>query len=351
MNPTKGLAAGEPFRKVPTIPHERQSLEELRQWIEDGVPENRKNSERFLARRESHALRMPAYKEVLNPGEIDDLLAFVTLTQYQQEAEKSGGRSEGERLARRYACFTCHGELGQGGVENQNSLKGYIPGFFGTDFRALARNGDRQDLREWILDGYSQAFYNQGFAGFYPGRYFMNRQGINMPAYRDHMTDAEVETLVDYLIELMEQGPLKASDLVAAYPIDGERPGAQVSASQRPPAEDLFAQAAAVLETNCVRCHGPEKQRSSFRIDTRERALRGGEIAQVTKTAAIVPGEPDQGLLTRYIAAQQEIPDQDIYPMPPGRNPRLSQEQIELLRSWIAAGAPWPEGAILKAKE
>lgn len=352
VNPTKGVPANEQFRKVPSLFHERQSSEELRQWIEDGIPETRKNSERFLTRRESHALKMPAYKDVLNPGEIDDLITYVALMQYRQAAEKSGGASEGERLARRYACFTCHGELGQGGVENQNSLKGYIPGFFGTDFRALARNGDRQDLREWILDGYSQVFYNQGFAGFYPGQYFMNRQGINMPAYKEHMTEAEVETLVDYLIELMQQGPLNADDLMAAHPIAEERREGPDSASpQAPSTEDLFTQAASVLEANCVRCHGPDKQRSSYRLDSRERALRGGEIAQVAKTVAILPGDPNQGLLTRFIAAPEELPDQDIYPMPPGKNPRLSKEQIELLRSWIAAGVPWPDGIVLKAKE
>ena len=36
-------------------------------------------------------------------------------------------------------------------------------------------------------------------------------------------------------------------------------------------------------------------------------------------------------------------PDNEIYPMPPGKNPRLSEAEIELLARWIEEGAPWPQ--------
>jgi mono/diheme cytochrome c family protein len=216
INPVRG---GDAPDTVPSMIRERQSLEEIRQWIEDGISEEKVASEAHLRTRDSRVLEMPAYRDRLSAREIEDLVGFVALMQYRDAVSRLGPASEGERLAREQACFTCHGELGQGGVENPGSLKGYVPGFFGNDFRALTRNGDREDIREWIRDGVSRYVWNQGFAGIYPGRYFTERQAIRMPAYGDSLSDAEVETLTDYLLELMELGPLDGPGLLEYRPI------------------------------------------------------------------------------------------------------------------------------------
>ncbi len=371
VNPGRGAETS-----VPDMFHERQTLDELRQWIRDGISEEKRQSQAFQAARESRVIHMPAFGDRLSASGIEDLVSYLALQQYAHAARLRPAASPGETLARRYACFTCHGELGQGGVENPGSLKGYIPGFFGNDFRALTRNGERQDLREWILDGHSQFFWQQGFAGFYPGRYFTHRQSIKMPAYRDFITEAEVETLVEYLRELMELGPLSGEALLAYRPLGehaeeaGTPPADPPAASPvpavdspalspshshglRPPGETVVpehagtepgtaAAALAILREHCMRCHGPEKQRSSYRMDSRDAALRGGEIAEFKGTPAVVPGDPEGSLMIRFVEALEEDPFEEIYPMPPpDDNPRLTPQQIETLRAWIRLGAPW----------
>lgn len=336
VNPGRDVAG------VPDLFHERQSLEELRQWIEDGISESKRQSQSFLSARENRILHMPAYRDQLNRTEIEDLVAFVALHQYSHSVRNRNAPSPGEELARRFACFTCHGELGQGGVENPGSLKGYIPGFFGTDFRALTRNGDRQDLREWILDGHSQFFWEQGFAGFHPGQYFTARQAIRMPGYRGWIADGEVETLVDYLRELMELGPLSGEKLLKYRPLASPPEGKETPATVTPEeSASPMPPALAILDEYCIRCHGPEKQRSSYRLDSREAALRGGEIAGFKGVAAISAGDPESGLLMRFVQAHAEDPLEEIYPMPPLDQPRLSPPQIEVLRDWILQGAPF----------
>jgi mono/diheme cytochrome c family protein len=341
VNPARGLE-----RSVPGILEERHSPEELRQWIVDGVSESHRNSAAFIHSRENSVLQMPAFGERLTPGEIDDLAAFVGLSQYGESARLHGSTREGESLARRLACFTCHGELGQGGVENPGSLKGYIPGFFGSDFRALTRNGNRQDIREWILKGRSDYFWNQGFAGIYPGRYFTDRQAIRMPAYEGFISESEVEILTDYLIEMMELGPMALGDLLEYRPIGSREvtPSASPSTRSGSEAMDPAGPAADIhelIEEYCSRCHGPEKQRSSYRLDRRDEALAGGEIAEFTGRQAIVPGDPEASMLMLFVRASEEDPFEEIYPMPPLDQPRLNAEQIEHLEEWIRDGAPW----------
>ncbi|GAB4251649.1 MAG: hypothetical protein Kow00109_27330 [Acidobacteriota bacterium] len=216
--------------RIPDLLHERMAPEEIAEWIRDGI--SRREAEEHAGRPpRPRILQMPAYGERLSEEEIADVVAYVALLQYAAAARRHGAGDAGEELARHWGCYACHGELGQGGAGNPGSLKGYIPGFFGNDFRALTRNGDRDDLRQWIRHGRSEFIWNQGFAGFYPFRFFDARQVIRMPAYEDRLTDAEVEALVDHLLDLMNRGPLTAEDLMIFRP-----PKPHESARTSPPA-------------------------------------------------------------------------------------------------------------------
>lgn len=206
-----------PETRTPDLLHERMAPEEIGEWIRDGISPREVREEAGRPRR-PRVLKMPAYGDRLTEREIADLVAYVALLQYAAAARRERSGGPGEELARRWGCYACHGELGQGGVGNPGSLKGYIPGFFGTDFRALTRNGDRNDLREWIRHGRSEFIWNQGFAGFYPFRFFDARQVIRMPAYGDRLDDRQVEKLVEHLLELMAAGPLTAEDLMRFRP-------------------------------------------------------------------------------------------------------------------------------------
>src|SRR5688572_12924022 len=86
-----------------------------------------------------------------------------------------------------------------------------------------------------------------------------------------------------------------------------------------------------ILEATCLSCHGPEKPKGDFRIDTRDGAM-----------AAMKPGKPDDSKLYTLTILP---PDHDDV-MPPKKP--LTKEQTEKLRLWIEQGAKWPEQAPLK---
>ena len=88
-----------------------------------------------------------------------------------------------------------------------------------------------------------------------------------------------------------------------------------------------------VFALSCVRCHGPEKPRSHFRLDNRTSALQGGN----ENTNDVVPGDSRNSLLLNYVA--REVPDMEM--PPPGRGDPLTPQQIGLLRAWIDQGANW----------
>jgi mono/diheme cytochrome c family protein len=90
-----------------------------------------------------------------------------------------------------------------------------------------------------------------------------------------------------------------------------------------------------VLKRSCVDCHGPDKQKGNLRLDSRAAMLTGGESGP-----AIVAGKPDDSELIRRVA----LPKGGDGAMPSRGDP-LTQSEVERLRAWIAAGAPWPADA------
>lgn len=115
----------------------------------------------------------------------------------------------GEVLARKYHCFQCHGQLGQGGFANPGSLKGYVPGYFGDDFKYLTRNGDPGSVRAWIERGLDDHLVRQPVVGQL-AEYFLGRQAVSMPRF-ESLQKAEVGVLVDYVIALHGFGPMTAT--------------------------------------------------------------------------------------------------------------------------------------------
>jgi len=88
-----------------------------------------------------------------------------------------------------------------------------------------------------------------------------------------------------------------------------------------------------VLARDCQGCHGAQQALSRLDLQSRTAALRGG-----LRGPAVVPGDPKASLLMRAV---QGI---GVPRMPPGEDSkRLPAEVIAAFRSWIEAGAPWPE--------
>jgi hypothetical protein len=95
-------------------------------------------------------------------------------------------------------------------------------------------------------------------------------------------------------------------------------------------AADFFpSEVQPILEKNCLRCHGERRSRGGLRLDSRSRLLQGGD-----RGAAFSSEAPSASLLLKMIS----YADED-HQMPPSG--KLADEQIEVLRRWIEAGAPY----------
>ncbi len=109
---------------------------------------------------------------------------------------------------------------------------------------------------------------------------------------------------------------------------------AVLAAEELPPvadrAVDFVADVRPIFQRACDRCHGADKQKSSFRLDRRRAALKGGELG-----AAIVPHKSAASPLIRYVAGLEPGLE-----MPP-EGARLSAKEIGILRRWIDDGATW----------
>ena len=84
-----------------------------------------------------------------------------------------------------------------------------------------------------------------------------------------------------------------------------------------------------ILVSNCIRCHGPDKQKARLRLDSRDAILAGGKSGP-----AAVPGKPDDSLIVKAIG----YGDDDLQ-MPPKE--KLSDADIKTLVDWISRGLPW----------
>jgi mono/diheme cytochrome c family protein len=142
-------------------------------------------------RHAEQAIHMPAYEEVLDSGDLDDLVAaFLVLSGMSLPPSDSAER-RGYDVARRWRCFSCHGAAGSGGYSNPASFAGFIPGWYGADFRDLVRN--REEFDGWIRDGSIARLLDNRIASF-----FIRRQAVPMPAY-NNLTPRDRDDLWAYV--------------------------------------------------------------------------------------------------------------------------------------------------------
>jgi len=84
------------------------------------------------------------------------------------------------------------------------------------------------------------------------------------------------------------------------------------------------SQVAPLFASQCADCHGEETMEAGLALHTYEAVMKGSEYGPV-----IEAGNPDASLLIDMIAAGEMPQDADA----------MSAEEVELVRSWIAAGA------------
>jgi hypothetical protein len=93
-----------------------------------------------------------------------------------------------------------------------------------------------------------------------------------------------------------------------------------------------------VLEQQCLKCHGAEKQKGKLRLDSLEAALKGGKNGP-----AFVKSDAEKSEMVRRIS----LPKSDDDFMPSEGEP-LSKEIVAKIRAWIDSGAEWPDHVVAK---
>tara|TARA_R110002072_G_scaffold303121_1_gene494520 strand:+ start:36711 stop:39794 length:3084 start_codon:yes stop_codon:yes gene_type:complete len=92
-----------------------------------------------------------------------------------------------------------------------------------------------------------------------------------------------------------------------------------------------------ILSDNCYACHGPDEshREGGFRLDRKDSAFGKADSDSVV----IVPGKPEASELIARIVTD----DVDLRMPPADSTKSLSEDQIDLLKRWVAQGATWRE--------
>src|SRR5262249_38790983 len=110
---------------------------------------------------------------------------------------------------------------------------------------------------------------------------------------------------------------------------------------KKPPADEKVSfekEVAPILAANCLECHSGDKAKGKLAMTGRAALLKGGR-----KGPAISLAKPEEGLLLLSVSHE------DALKMPP--KTKLPQKDIDVLTRWVKAGAPWPDGVVVVAKE
>jgi mono/diheme cytochrome c family protein len=350
LTPNPSADINVPDGVVPALVGSELSAADFQGWVLDGSRRDLGESQRWREQSAARAINMPAYRDYLSSDQVSDILAWTVIEGHQVPTgeTQSGDRwARAEALAEATGCFACHGPLGQGGTSNPGSFSTKIPGLTGEDFAHLSNGADRAAVKEWILDGVSQRFLDENPFAFM-GEWFLRRQRTQMPAFGAVLSEEEVELLVDYCLHLYELGPL-GHEAYSGYSAGRSPTSLQVTTAHDShlSAASMPAEVAKIFSRACLRCHGAKKQKSAFRMDSRAALYSGGEISEYLETPVIALDDPEGSLLLKFILAEEESLEEEIFPMPPDEKDRLSEDEIDVIRAWLASGAPWAESQIL----
>ncbi|HEV8374728.1 MAG TPA: hypothetical protein VGR38_00680 [Candidatus Polarisedimenticolia bacterium] len=179
--------------------------DDVRRFILEGSAHETQESEASSAHEHEHghgehkaAVEMPPFRDVLSGSDLEDLTSAFKVISGMVGPASDSAEEQGLGLARTWGCFSCHAPGGSGGAPNPGSLAGFIPGWYGPDFKDLVRN--RGEFDAWVREGGTPRMRANRVA-----RYFMSRQRIQMPRY-SNFSPAELDQLWAYTSWLDRSG-------------------------------------------------------------------------------------------------------------------------------------------------
>lgn len=142
-------------------------------------------------------------------------------------------------------------------------------------------------------------------------------------------------------------GPMSRLALVLAYGLAAhaaDKPKLDLSKIPLPVPRkvDFTTDVYPIFKESCISCHGPEKQKGKYRMDTKDGAFKVTE----DHGPAILAGKSEQSAIIHMVCG---LIDEMLMPPPsdkPGQSEKLTATQVGILRAWIDQGAEWPEGPI-----
>ena len=105
-------------------------------------------------------------------------------------------------------------------------------------------------------------------------------------------------------------------------------------------ATDFEREIAPILVKRCLECHNDHEVAGGLALTSGPKAMAGGDSG-----AVIVRGQADHSLLLNRIMSGEMPPEKQ------GKAQKLPAAEFELLKSWIASGAHWPDKRVLDLYE
>ncbi len=95
----------------------------------------------------------------------------------------------------------------------------------------------------------------------------------------------------------------------------------------------------AIFQARCNACHNNDKKKGGLVLDNFAGLMQGGASG-----AVVEPGDPDNSRLYLLVAHEEE-------PKMPPNSPKIPDPELDLIKRWIAAGAPENSGSVVVMKE
>jgi mono/diheme cytochrome c family protein len=240
-------------------------------------------------------ITMPVWGNILTAEQLD------ALVKYTFDISKGKGTATGERIFAEN-CSVCHGQFGQGGPNPARS-DDIIPPISSAEY---LKTRDDTTIRNII----SQGQPNFGMSPF---------GDINGGPLSTDEIDALVAFIRSWEVNPPADLPPMAPPAVIPTPVASAQ---QPSSTTRSFSEQVLP----IFEAKCNVCHNSNKQFGGWDATSYETVMSSGENAPI-----IIAGDVENSLLAKYLLGSNGKL------MPPLGG--LSQEDIQTILDWIAAGA------------